>query len=220
MAQPLLRPAGILEDEYGLELVTLDILCLQKYGHTYIDWDSEALKLELMEDFGKLGDMTWERIQAARILHKNDIFWKEWEVFEKVTAAIIGEHPIFSYSQPPDADEIAVALDTAAKVADNNYSEDVKGYIAAACLADGMWYLDDPLDVALDALLEHDRKKGIERDFELVASKLQKTDTYIDPPESAIDIQVNHVLGVNAALKEQRSRVAKQLAMLPRLVNS
>jgi hypothetical protein len=218
VAQPLLRPAGILEDEYGLELVTLDILCLQKYGHTYIDWDSEALKLELMEDFGTIGDMTWERIQAARILHNNDIFWKEWEVFEKVTAAIIGEHPIFSYTQPPDADEIAIALDTASRVSNNEYSDEVCGYIAAACLNDGMWYLDDSLDIALDALLEHDRKKGIERDFELVASKLQTTDSYIDSPESAIDVQVNHVLGVRKALKEQRARIKGQLLTLPSLV--
>jgi len=218
MTQPLLRPAGILEDEYGLELVTLDILCLQKYGHTYIDWDSEALRLELMEDFGIVGDMTWERIQAARLLHKNDTFWKEWEVFEKITAAIIGEHPIFSYAQPPDADEIAIALSTAEKVASNEYSDDVCGYIAAACLADGMWYLDDPLDIALDALLDHDRKKGIERDFELVASKLQKTDSYIESPESAIDVQVNHVLGVRIALKEQQARVKKQMALLPELI--
>lgn len=218
MSQPLLRPAGVLEDEYGLELLTLDILCLKKYGPMYIDWDSDALKTELTEDFGLVGDMTWERIQAGRLLHKNNSFWKEWEVFEKVTAAIVGEHPIFSYSQPPEADEIAVAIDTALKVEDYAYDDDVLGYIAAACLADGLWYFEGPLEVAQSAVLEHDRRKNIDRDFELVASKLQTIDSYIDSPDTAIEVQVNNVIAVRKAVETQRTRVHKQMQTLPTLL--
>ena len=218
MAQPLLRPAGVLEDEYGLELLTLDILCLKKYGPTYIDWDSDALKAELTEDFGAVGDMTWERIQAGRLLHKNNSFWKEWEVFEKVTASIVGEHPIFSYAQPPEADEIAIAIDTALRVEDYSYDDDVLGYIAAACLADGLWYFEGPLEVAQSALLDHDRRKNIDRDLELVASKLQTIDSYIKSPDTAIEVQVNNVIAVRKAVEAQRNQISKQMKTLPTLL--
>lgn len=220
MSQPLLRPAGVLEDEYGLELLTLDILCLKKYGPMYIDWDSDALKTELTEDFGLVGDMTWERIQAGRLLHKNNSFWKEWEVFEKVTASIVGEHPIFSYAQPPEADEVAVAIDTAQRVENYKYDADVLGYISAACLADGLWYFEGPLEVAQEALLEHDRRKNIERDVELVASKLQVVDSYIDSPDNAIDVQVNNVIAVRKAVETQRADVRKQMASLSSLIGA
>tara|TARA_B100000131_G_scaffold317854_2_gene360625 strand:+ start:839 stop:1501 length:663 start_codon:yes stop_codon:yes gene_type:complete len=218
MTQPLLRPAGILEDEYGLELLTLDILCLKKYGPSYIDWDSEALRTELTEDFGPVGDITWQRIQAVRLLHKNDSFWKEWEVFEKVASAVLGDAPIFSYAQPPEADELAIVIDTASRVAGNSYSDDVLGYMAAACLHDGVWYLEDPLDIAQSALSEHDKRKNIEREYPAVASRLQDVTEYITQPDGLVDVQVNHVLGIRKAVASQQAIVKAQTLKLPSLI--
>tara|TARA_Y100001970_G_C14223923_1_gene854396 strand:- start:2000 stop:2662 length:663 start_codon:yes stop_codon:yes gene_type:complete len=218
VGQALLRPAGILEDEYGLHLLVLDALCIKHIGPEYIGWDTEALKAELSEDFGDIGVVTWERIQAARLLHANDSFWKEWEVFEKVTAAIMGEPPIFSYSQPPEAEEIAIAIATAAAVANHKYTDDVCGYMAAACLFDGLWYLDDHIEVAEAALTEHDKRKGISRAFAAVAGRLEEVSDYIKEPNSAIDVQVNHVISVRKALAEYNGQIEKQLLNLPKIM--
>lgn len=220
MAQPLLRPAGVLEDEYGLHLLVLDALCLSHIGFRYIGWDSDALKEELQEDFGEIGPVTWERIQSARLLHANDSYWKEWEVFENVTAAIAGEYPIFSYAQPPEAEEIAISLVAAQQIANHEFSTDVRGYIAAALLTDGLWYLEDPLAIVNEALLDHDRRKGIDRALGVVAQQLQEVDSYIKEPETAIDIQVNHVIAVRKAVEAFADEISTQLEKLPSILRS
>ena len=71
-AQPLLRPAGPLEDESGLHLLPLSVFLLEALGPNYLGWDSAALRSELEEKFGNIGVLTWERIQALRVFHIND----------------------------------------------------------------------------------------------------------------------------------------------------
>jgi hypothetical protein len=207
----LLRPAGLLEDERALHLVALSVLLNKKYGHEYLTWPPEALREQLEEDFGGIGPLAWERIQAVRVLHVHDAFWKEWEIFEKITAAAIGVFPIFSHAQPPEAEDIAVVLTVAATFDSHEYDDDVKAYIASACLTDGTWYLEPPLDIAQDALAKHDERKGIERDTKSVAMRLQTASKYINLPETATDVQVNNVLSVRKAVAEYKEQLEAQL---------
>ena len=210
-ASPLLRPAGALDDEKGLHAIPLDVLLLKKYGSEYLAWESSALYIELEEDFGAVGPSTWARIQAVRVLHVNPAFWREWEVFEKVTAGIAGYPPVFSYMQPPEPYEMAVALHVAQQVSQHLWDGDVLGYTAAACLDDGLWYLEAPLNVAEPLLLEHDRRKNIERPYGQVAARLQEVSSFIQEPVGHVDSQVNLVLGVRATLQAYKAQERQQL---------
>lgn len=214
----LVRKAGLLEDETGLHVMPLAVLLLNALGHEYIAWSSEALREELQERFGTIGVVTWERIQALRILQAHDAFWKDWEVFEKVTAAILGEAPIFSLVQPPEAEEIAIALDVASKIDKHDFSAEVKGYIVSACLTDGLWYLEPPLNVVEEDLRAYDDYHHIQRDFAGVAAALQESSTYRPEFEDPISSQVNRVLDVRHALRLYNAEVEKQLKSLPEKV--
>jgi len=216
MAKLLLRPAGALEDESQLTLLALDVLCLRHIGPKYIDWDPTALHQELEEDFGEIGELTWERIQCARLLHANNAFWVEWEVFEKVCAVVSGELAVFSHSQPPEPEDIALAIRVASEISTHEYSEEVKGYMAAACLHDGFWYLDGYLETAAPALSEYDARKGIERDFASVAAVLSRTDDYITSPDTAAEIQANRVLSTRKLIEEYEKVTARQIGSLPK----
>jgi hypothetical protein len=219
VAQALLRKAGPLEDETGLHLLALSPLLFQLLGPELLLWDSKALRQELEGRFGNIGPVTWERIQALRVLHSHDAFWTEWEVFENITAAILGEPPVFSHTQPPEAEEIAVALVTAARVDKHTYSEEVQGYIAGACLFDGFWYLDEPpLDVAREVLREYDLARGIDRNFGGVAGVLQQRDKFLDEPGNSADVQADKVLEVRMVLRRYNAAVGRQLKVLPSLV--
>ena len=210
--EPLVRKAGLLDDESGLHLLTLSVLLLNKFGPEFIAWTSECLREELEDHYGNIGPVTWERIQALRVLHANESFWKEWEIFEKITAAIMGEPPIFSYVQPPEAEEIAIALETAKRIDKHEYSDEVKKYIAASCLNDGLWYLEDPpLDIAKEALREYDIRLGIERRAETVAAALQAKEGFYDSPETAPEVQANRVREVALVLKRYNAAVESQL---------
>lgn len=221
MGEPLVRKAGILEDEVGLHVLPLSMLLTEALGPEFLGWTSEALREECEDRWGKIGVLTWERIQALRVLHIHDAYWKEWEVFEKITAAIIGEAPIFNLVQPPEAEEIAVSLSVAAKVDRHEFDDDVKAYIVSACLNDGLWYYEDPIASAVGSVpAEMDRRMGILRDEAAVASELQKSDKFRPPSDDPILEQTNRVLDIRYVLKKYDKAVADQLADLPKLAKT
>jgi hypothetical protein len=219
MSGPLLRKAGLLEDETGLHLLTLSVLLVDTFGPEVLLWDFTALREELEERWGKIGPVTWQRIMALTVLHLHDAAWQEWEIFENMVAAIIGEMPIFSYVQPPEPEEMAIALETFRRVDNHQLSDEVKDYIVAACLNDGMWYLDGtPLEVAQPSLTEYDLRLGIDRDVGSVAKALRGREGYYKDPETAAEVQANHVLGVQQALERYTAEVDQQLRDLPGLM--
>jgi hypothetical protein len=212
MSAPLLRRAGRLEDESGLHLITLSVLLLQALGPDYLDWETDHLWEDLTERYGEIGTMTKERINALRLLHSNSAFWEEWEVFEKVTAAILGEMPLFSLMQPPEPEEIAIAVTTALRFDRHDWDEDVKAYMVAACLDDGLWYFSGtPLGFLHDTLLEADNRLGIERDFSSVDGALAARSGFYDDPDTAAQVQANKVREVELVLRRYNDAVEKQL---------
>ena len=216
MAAPLVRKAGLLDDETGLHVIPLSVLLLDALGPGYLNWTSEALQAECEDRWGSLGVLTWERIQAARILQLHNAFWSDWEVFEKITAAIVGEAPIFSLVQPPEAEEIAIALSVANRV-DNTrtYDNDVRSYIAACCLNDGFWYLESPIkEVAEAEIAEFDERRGINREYGMVAEELKKSDKLQDDMGDPVIAQANRVRGVRSILRQYEAEVDRQLKQL------
>lgn len=215
MSAALLRKAGPLDDESGLHLLTLSVMLLNALGPEYLNWDFQALKEECEERWGSIGPVTWERIQAGVVLHAHNAFWQEWEVFENITAAIMGEPPVFSLVQPPEAEECAIALDTARRVDSHEYSDEVKSYIVASCLHDGLWYFDGtPLEMCQEQLQEYDRREGIDRRFDEVAKVLSQTSGFIDDPQTAPEVQANKVREVQLVLRRYNAQVDKQLKRL------
>jgi hypothetical protein len=109
---------------------------------------------------------------------------------------------------------MAIALTVAASFDTHEYSEEVKGYIAAACLNDGLWYLEPPLSIARKDLDTYYARKNIKMDIEGVADLLKKETSYIKSPRNSLEVQVNNVLSVRKALEEYNAQVAKQKELL------
>lgn len=214
MAEPSKR--GLLSDEKGLHLLTLDLLCLKEFGPEFIGYEPEALLTEAERAFGPVGRVTQERLMACQILHANESFWTEWEVFEKLTACISGELAVFSYTQPPDPEEIAVALVTAAQINSRKCAGEVNRYIAACCQFDGLFYLESPLDTAAEALSDYFRSQGMEPDYSSVADLLRRTDKPFEDPDSVAEVQANKALSVREAVRSFEREVAKQIKQVVR----
>ncbi len=213
MAQALVRRAGPLDDESGLHLLTLSVMLFDAFGPELLLWESETLRDECEEKWGEIGPLTWEQLQALRVLHAHDGFWKEWEIFENITAAINGEFPIFSYVQPPEPEECAIALVTAARVdQSHDYSDEVKSYIVAACLDDGLWYFEGtPLEICQEQLTEYDKRLGIDRRYGDVARALEDNEGFYDNPETAPEVQANKVREVQEVVRRYTAAVDAQL---------
>lgn len=209
---PLFRKAGLLEDERGLHMEPLSILLLSVIGPAYLQWDYEALRLELEERYGKIGNVTWERIMALPIPHLLNSPWVEWEVFEKISAVVNGEIAVFTYVQPPEPEEVACTIYFLSRVANHEYDEEVLSYIVAACLDDGLWYLKGtPMEIAQSELDEMDERLGIERDYWSVKQALEQNKGFYKNPETAAQVQANKVRDVQLVLNRYKAAVAKQL---------
>ncbi len=205
-----------LSDKRGLHLLVLDILCLRELGPEFITYEPETLFAEMRSRFGPIGRVTSEKLLACQVLHSNNLYWTEWEAFEKVTASISGEVAIFSYVQPPDPEEAAVSLATAGQFADHEYGDEVLRYIAAACLHTGLFYLEGPLGVALPQAQEYVADKGIEVNYRAVRDLLRQTTQPFQNPDSIEEVQVNKVLSVRAAVKGFEREVAAQIKSITR----
>lgn len=207
---------GLLSDEKGLHLLTLDVLCLRELGPEFIGYEPEALIEEMTRRYGPIGTVTSERLQVCQLLHANDMFWTEWEVFEKGTNTISGEPVIFSYTQPPDPEEIAVSLLTANSFDARECSDEVKRYIAACCLFNGLYYLEDRLEMSMPFIDEYLRDKDIELDTDAVADLLLRTTSPFPDPDSKEEVQVNKVLSIRGAVKSFEKQVSSQIKGITR----
>lgn len=208
--RPLLRKPTPLDDVLGVHGIVLDRLLQKELGAGYLSWDGDPLHAELVDRWGSVGQVAWERIQAMRLLRANDLFWREWGAFEKVTAALAGEIPDFAAVQPPEAEDIIIALHTAAYVRELPFSSDVRGYIAAACVNDGVWYLEPPLDVAEEALDYLLKSREISLPKEEVKHLLSTRKASISPETSAADAQFNVILAVRANVADFWREVDEQ----------
>lgn len=214
MTQPSKR--GLLSDERGLHLLTLDLLCLKEFGPEFIGYEPEALLEEARRSFGDIGTVAAERLMACQVLHANESYWTEWEVFEKITASISGELAIFSYTQPPDPEDIAVSLVTAKQINSRSCSDEVNRYIAACCQFEGLFYLEEPLDTASGALSEYFKDQGIEPNYASVADLLSRTTEPYADPDSVAEVQVNKALSVREAVRTFEREVASQIKQVVR----
>lgn len=199
----------------------LDVLVLRKFGPKALLWDSEVLHSELEQTFGPVGMVTWERIQAARLMHAKNSFWLDWEVFEKCTAVTVGRIALFDASQPPEAEEIAVAVMTAERIdRTHEYSDEVKRYMTAACLNDGLWHLEPPLRDLIGPLVqeycEHNRIEVDQAGVVRVLEQGHKRENSDDPAE----VQAERVLAVRDTLGRYAKELADQMARLPELLGA
>lgn len=214
MSERLLRKAEIFEDEYDLELPNVVAVMLKKYGTNFVDWESETLKEAVKDDFGNYGEVTWQKMQAGRLLLKNDACWKEWEVFEKVCCAVLGEFAIFSQTQPPEPEDIAITLTVLNDIAMHEFHKDVIGYIASACLYDGLWCLPDVLVIAQQAISDYDSFNGINRDYTSPKMAFRGREKLYTTPDNMAQAQANRMILVHRALKNFKQKVSAEEAHL------
>lgn len=215
----LLRPAKPLDDEAGLHLLVLDVLVIRKFGPRALAWESIVLHDELSRAFGEPGPLTWQRVQAARAMHLRDSFWTEWEVFEKCALVLCGRIPDFQHVQLLEAEDLAVAISTAARIDRHDYSEDVKRYIASACLNDGLWYVEPPIEpLAGPAIQAYVAEHGLSVDPGAVLASLTTRAKVDESADDPVEVQVNRVLSVRDALARYDRALSEQLARIPAIL--
>jgi hypothetical protein len=135
--------------------VIFDLILSQKYDVEWLDWDQDALRLEIQEDFNTtISQLNWAKIQTLRSLHSSELFWTEWNVFSALTSCLNNNIPDFEMLVLPDIEQIMVSVDIANVVRSVEFSDEVAWFVVACAIDDGINYLPEPLDFAAPYLAE------------------------------------------------------------------
>jgi hypothetical protein len=130
--------------------ITLMMALLEKFGTDWIRWEAETLKSEILTSFKatSISEQNWNKIQAVRTLMTTVGYWKEWEIFEKITQSLNNNIPIFGVGQPCTVAQLMAAVDLVKQIREEAYGEEIQKYWAACALENGVLYLPSPLDSA------------------------------------------------------------------------
>lgn len=110
------------------------------FGTDWLSWEPETIWSEIRhEDSVDLPRVTKDKVMALRTAIRTDFPWKRLDVFENVALAFAGLVPRFDVMQPLEPYQIALAIDTLYRIHPGiDYSDEVKGYIAATLVHDGL----------------------------------------------------------------------------------
>ena len=112
------------------------------YGKEWLSWEPETIWSEVREDEGvssEIPRVNKDKVMAVRTAVKTDFPWKHLEVFENAALAFAGLVPRFDVMQPLEPYQIALAVDVLFRIHPGiEYDDDVKGYIAALLVHDGL----------------------------------------------------------------------------------
>jgi hypothetical protein len=114
---------------------------------TYGNWDSDKVA-DALNKFHETGviqtdipNIVRHKIYAIRIISTSDTAHREWHVFEKVGSAFNGRLAHFGVVEPMSPIECANTVAIIDAIRPDEFSHEVKAYIAASCHQDGLYTL-------------------------------------------------------------------------------
>src|SRR5688572_10990085 len=130
--------------------VALMFVLMEKFGTTWLTWEPETLKREILTTFRatSVSEHNWQKIQAVRVLTSTVGFWNEWHIFEKIIQALNNNVPRFDITQRCTMSQLMAGVDIANTIRNESYGDEIQRYVAACALDEGVTYLPAPLDFA------------------------------------------------------------------------
>lgn len=119
-------------------LQIFDVLTM-RYKEEWPEWEPDTLWWALRRDFGPIGEIARNKIQALGLAAITDVPWLDWDVFENCGLAWNDFIPIFGAFQPMTPMQVAFTIQVLRGVrADEEISNEVNAY-AAAVLDEHGW---------------------------------------------------------------------------------
>jgi hypothetical protein len=182
-----------------------DVL-MAKYRDAWIHWEPETLWWAIRRDFGPVGEVTRNKIEAVRTALLTSRPWDEWDVFEKCGVAWNDLMPIFGAYQPMSPSQLAFAVHVAHSLEpDMAFSPEVCAYMAA--VLDDAGFVYAPPDWFPDEVqLLLDRKAWTVATKVNVVALWEKVQ-HVDPSgidwnqDNHLDVQVAKLMAIREYLR-------------------
>lgn len=121
-------------------LQIFDVLAM-RYREQWVEWEPDTLWWALRRDFGPVGELARNKIQALSLAATTDMPWLDWDVFENSGLAWNDVMPLFGAFQPLTPMQVAFTVQVLRGVrADEDISHEVSAYMAAVLEEHGWVY--------------------------------------------------------------------------------
>lgn len=146
-------------------VTVLHLTLIKQYGTEAYSWEPQTLWQEIQDDFKvQVIPINKDKIQAALTLITTDLFYQQWEVFEKICQAFNNIKPSFDYVSPLSIDQIIIGI-TESGLLDmlppEGWNYEVTGYIKTALKEEG--FLKAPPSLEFTA---YEKDKTVPPSFE------------------------------------------------------
>ncbi len=185
---------------YASHPLVLDLYLIKHLGPEYYAWEPETVWQEAtrVSKGHSISEVNKNKIQAVRTVHNTNLPFEEWQVFEKIIAALNGVIPDFFVMQKPNLGQLLVGVGILYRLRSGIFSDDVSRYTAAALLDEGIGYAPKPLDFCGYVLKKESP----------VFSQVEKA---LASGEGKNEEAIRNQLSIIAAARKYRVEVAKRL---------
>lgn len=127
--------------------VVLDFALLKLFQADWYLWEGETVEDEVKDTFGtRPSTLCGHKIRALQALHATELPWTKWQVFEKVAVTFNNILPDPKILQLLPLEDLYAAVDIISNLRKEEYSDEVKLYMAATVLHEEVFFVPPPLD--------------------------------------------------------------------------
>jgi hypothetical protein len=178
-----------------------------RYKEDWAGWEPETLQWAIRRDFGSIGELTLNKIQALGLAGRTDVPWLDWDVFENAGLAWNDIVPIFGAFQAMTPMQVAFAVHVLKSVRDEPFAHEVNAYIAAILDDHGFVYAPKEWFAGAQEILSKGTKVlGIKGEVEDAWPRIKNV-----PPEevdwnyeNALDVHLMKLAVINRYLEERK----------------
>ena len=95
---------------------------------------------------GAVDPIVRTKINALKVIHSSESPWDDWEAFQWVGQAMNDQMADFSNAYRPELGELFITIETLNKLRKMFFMDEVKRWMAACCLDQGIVYAPTPMD--------------------------------------------------------------------------
>lgn len=171
------------------------------YKDNWLLWESKVLSNNFKNKKIAISDTNFQLILALRLLVVTQRPWLEPGIFEKVVLALNGIkiHPGIMEDVTPQ--QMAFAIECMEDISPSNeFSEDVKKYIAAKCFVYGLVYLEPPLafvNIYINELIKN------RSDLQLLQDQIKKGRNKVDIKNNNLKFQISELNAIGEYIRRR-----------------
>jgi hypothetical protein len=181
-----------------------------KYNDEWVRWLPETLWETIRKDFGQVGEVVKNKIQAVSVALSTDAPWQDWTTFENCGKAFNDSIPVFGQIQPLSPIETAFTVKLLKKLNVFNFSDEVLGYIAAVCLNNGIIYAPNEwFDKAQPFIDAQNKNLDLKKEIEAAWKAVKKQEMYdVEFKEdSPLHVHIIKLWAVKEYLRDMETRL-------------